>query len=308
MSNSNNGAIIICGPTASGKTNLAHHLALHHNGEIVNADSMQLYKQLPIITACPDNHLRNELPYHLYNFQDVDKELSAAKYVKIAAETIKEISRKNKLPIIVGGSGMYINMLVNGYSLIPNTKDEIRIQARDLHKQIGAEAFFAELGKLDREIVDILNIHDTQRVIRAYEVFKQTGHSILFFQNQDNFKPLEEFDFQIFSLMPERQFLYKTCNERLLKLFANGAIEEVQEMYRHYGDLKTSAMKSLGVSEIISYIKGDITYDKAIELASARTRQYAKRQTTWFKKTLPNTQILEFKNQDEYQKLLGKTL
>lgn len=302
--NNANRAIIICGPTASGKTAFAHQLALQHNGEIVNADSMQIYKQIPIITASPELHLRNEIPYYLYNFLDVDQEFSAASYAEMASSVIKEISQRNKTPIIVGGSGMYINMLVNGYSMIPNIEDKIRINARELHKEIGSEAFFEELRKLDPEITEILNMHDTQRVIRAYEVFKQTGDSILFFQAQDNIKPLIDFDFQILSLVPARKFLYETCNERLVKLFAGGAIEEVKNMYQHFGDLQTSAMKALGVYEIIAYIKGDITYDKAIELASARTRQYAKRQTTWFKKPLPNTQILEFANADEYGQLM----
>ena len=136
-----NKAIIICGPTASGKTDFAHKLALKNNGEIVNADSMQLYKQLPIITASPYQKLKDQLPYHLYNFQDIDQELSAAKYVDMASEVIQTISLKGKLPIIVGGSGMYISMLANGYSVIPEIDGEIRRYARLLHK---------DLGELDR--------------------------------------------------------------------------------------------------------------------------------------------------------------
>ena len=303
MPNNANRAIIVCGPTASSKTAFAHYLALQNKGEIVNADSMQIYKQLPIITASPEEELRNELSYHLYNFQDVDKEFSAAKYAEVASNTIKTIDQKNSLPIIVGGSGMYINMLVNGYSAIPNIQDDIRINARNLYKQIGAEEFFQELKKLDPNIAKILNVADRQRVTRAYEVFKQTGHSILYFQSQDNVKPLPNFDFQIFCLLPERDFLYETCNLRLKKLFKGGAIEEVENMYKYYGDLQTSAMKALGVAEIISYIKGDITLDVAIELASAKTRQYAKRQTTWFNHQLPNKQVIKFGSREEYERI-----
>jgi tRNA dimethylallyltransferase len=304
MPNNAKRAIIICGPTASGKTEFAHQLALKNNGEIVNADSMQLYKQLPIITASPEALLQNELPYHLYNFQDVDKEFSAAKYVNVASKMVNQIAERNKLPVIVGGSGMYINMLVNGYSAMPNIEDNIRTDARNLHTKIGPEAFFQSLKKLDPQITEILNVGDTQRVIRAYEVIIQTGKSILDFQTQNNIMPLPSFSFDIFCLLPERKFLYETCNARLIKLFDNGAIEEVKFLYTHYGKLQTSAMKALGVSEIISYIKGEFTRQKAIELASARTRQYAKRQITWFKNQLPNAHIIEFSNLEEYKLLM----
>ncbi|MDP4709411.1 MAG: tRNA (adenosine(37)-N6)-dimethylallyltransferase MiaA [Rickettsiaceae bacterium] len=304
MSNNAHRAIIICGPTASGKTEFAHQIALKNHGEIVNADSMQLYKQLPIITASPAASLQKELPYHLYNFQNVDKEFSAAKYVNAASKMVTQITERNKLPIIVGGSGMYINMLVNGYSAIPNIEDDIRTEARKLHTKIGADAFFQNLQILDPQITTILNIGDTQRIIRAYEVVVQTGQSILNFQAQDNIMPLPNFSFDIFCLLPERKFLYKTCNTRLIKLFDAGAIEEVKDLYKNYGDLQTSAMKALGVAEIISYIKGNITRQDAIDLASTRTRQYAKRQITWFKNQLPNTKIIKFNNLEEYKLLM----
>ena len=308
MPNHANRAIIICGPTASGKTEFAHKIALKNNGEIVNADSMQLYKQLPIITASPEEYLKNELPYHLYNFQDVDKEFSATKYVIAATKAIKQITQRNKLPVIVGGSGMYINMLINGYSSIPDIEDNIRISARNLHTQIGQEAFFQLLQELDPQITTILNVGDTHRIIRAYEVITQTGKSILHFQAQNNIIPLPNFSFDIFCLLPERKFLYQTCNARLIKLFDNGIIE-VESLYNNYKDLQTSAMKALGVSEIIAYIKGALTRQEAIELASTRTRQYAKRQITWFKNQLPNPHIIEFSSMEEYKLLMkGFTL
>ncbi len=276
-------AIIICGPTASGKTDFAHSFALQNNGEIVNADSMQLYKQLPIITASPSNELKAEIPYHLYNFQDIDQELSAAKYVELASKTITDIDSRGKLPIIVGGSGMYISMLVNGYSQIPNIADKTRQEARDLHKEIGAEEFFKRLNELDPKITLKLNENDTQRVIRAYEVVKQTGKSILSFQAKGNIKPLPDFKFEIEFLNPDRKTLYARCNSRFLQLLEQGAIEEVKSAYKQYGDIKTTGMNALGVPEIISYLNGNITKDKMIELTTARTRQYAKRQVTWFK-------------------------
>ncbi len=298
-----NKAIIICGPTASGKTEYAHKLALQNNGEIVNADSMQLYKQLPIITASPEQKLKDELPYHLYNFQDVDQELSATKYVEVASNTIREITSRNKIPIIVGGSGMYISMLVNGYSAIPNIDEAIRLKARSLRKEIGAELFFEELKKLDPAICQTLNVADSQRTLRAYEVIKQTKKSILEYQKQENYKPLPDFEFEIIFLLPERNFLYDTCNKRLKKLFTTGAIEEVTTAYKNFGEIKTTAMKALGVHEIMEYIKGNISINEAIELASAKTRQYAKRQTTWFRNQIKASQIIEFNSIEQYEEI-----
>lgn len=301
-------AIIICGPTASGKTNFAHRLACKNNGEIVNADSMQLYKQLPIITASPEHKLKDELPYHLYNFQDIDKELSAAKYVTMAADIIQKISANDKLPIIVGGSGMYISMLTNGYSKIPDIEANIRLDARLLHKEAGAESFFAELKKLDPKAAKILNVSDTQRTIRAYEVIKQTDKSILDFQEEENYKPLPDFRFKIILLLPERNFLYETCNQRLKKLFVLGGIDEVELAYKTFGEIQTTAMKALGVHEIIQYIKGKISLGQAIELASTKTRQYAKRQTTWFKNQIKSDQVIEFNSEKQYHKITDDTI
>ena len=303
-----NRAVVICGPTASGKTDFAHKIALENNGQIINADSMQIYKELPIITASPEDHLRSELPYHLYNFQNVDQEFSAAKYAKNSSQVVKSIAAEGMLPVIVGGSGMYINMLVNGYNIMPDIEDEVRNQARDLYQEIGAEAFFRELEKIDPESAKRLNVGDRQRVTRAYEVAKQTGRSILDFQAKEKAKPLENFEFKILFLLPERKFLHFMCNERLKKMFANGAIEEVENMYKKYGEIQTSAAKALGVSEIIAYIKGEISLDQALELASAKTRQYAKRQITWFTHQLPKKEILRFGNVEEYGILQKKNM
>ncbi len=296
-------AVIICGPTASGKTNFAHELARKNNGEIVNADSMQIYQQLPIITASPSQALKQDLPYHLYNFLNIDSEFSAAKYATSSSLAILEISNRGKLPIIVGGSGMYINMLIYGFSSIPDINNEVRSQARALHKELGSDAFFDLLKTTDPEVAKILNVGDTQRVLRAYEVIKQSGKSILYYQAQENILPLPDFDFDVTVLMPERSFLYETCNSRFLALMENGAIEEIQAVHQQYNDLNTTAMKALGVAEIISYIKGEITKEKAIDLALAKTRQYAKRQCTWFNNQIKTKRVVKFSNFAEYASL-----
>ncbi|MBY0533924.1 MAG: tRNA (adenosine(37)-N6)-dimethylallyltransferase MiaA [Rickettsiaceae bacterium] len=301
-------AVIICGPTASGKTNFAHELARKNNGEIINADSMQIYQQLPIITASPSQKLKQDLPYHLYNFLNIDTEFSAAKYATSASRAISEISNRGKLPIIVGGSGMYINMLIYGFSSIPDINNQIRSQARSLHKELGSETFFDLLKTIDPEVAKTLNVGDTQRVLRAYEVIKQSGKSILYYQAQGNLLPLPDFDFDVTVLMPERSFLYETCNNRFLALLEEGAIEEIKAVHQQYNNLNTTAMKALGVSEIISYLKGEITKEKAIALALAKTRQYAKRQCTWFNNQIKEKRVIKFSNFAEYISSTSNTI
>jgi tRNA dimethylallyltransferase len=301
-------AVIICGPTASGKTNFAHEFARKNNGEVVNADSMQIYQQLPIITASPSQELKQDLPYHLYNFLDIDTEFSATKYTNSASLSILEISNRGKLPVIVGGSGMYINMLIYGFSSIPDITNEVRSKARTLHKELGSEVFFNLLKTIDPEVANTLHVGDTQRVIRAYEVIEQCGKSILYYQAQKNTLPLPNFDFYIISLMPERNFLYETCNNRFLTLLNEGAIEEIQSVNQQYPNLNTTAMKALGVQEIIAYTKGEITKQKAIDLATAKTRQYAKRQCTWFNNQIKTKQMLKFSNFAEYTSLINNIL
>ena len=298
-----NKVIVVCGPTASGKTQFAHLLAKKNNGEIVNADSMQLYKSLPIITSSPSLELKNELLYHLYNFLDINSEYSVAKYAQIAAEKIKEISTRKKLPILVGGSGMYINSLIKGFSYIPDIEPEVRAQVRSLQQSLDSNEFFELLKKTDPVIVNVLNAQDSQRVARAYEVFLQTGKSILYYQ-KSNTKLLEGFSFRAILLLPDRQFLYSMCNNRLEQMFKKGLVEEVKSLLNEKCNINALAMKSLGVKEIISYLENRISKDEAMEIAKTRTRQYAKRQVTWFKNQLQEKDIIEFSNCEEYEKIL----
>ncbi|NRB10463.1 MAG: tRNA (adenosine(37)-N6)-dimethylallyltransferase MiaA, partial [Rickettsiaceae bacterium] len=188
--------IIVCGPTASGKTGYAHRLALKLNGEIVNADAMQIYRQFPIITASPSDDLQKELPYHLYNFLDIDQAFSVMKYANLASDKIKEITKRGKLPIIVGGSGMYINALISGYHNIPDISEDIRNKATKLREEMGAAAFFSKLSQLDSIAGKKLNINDSQRVVRAYNVITETGRSIYSWQEEEKTKLLADYEFE----------------------------------------------------------------------------------------------------------------
>ena len=298
-----NKIVVICGPTASGKTQFAHFFAKKHRGEIVNADSMQLYRQLPILTSSPALELKNELPYHLYNFLDVESEYCVAEYAEEAAKKIRDIVSWGGLPVLVGGSGMYISALINGLSCIPDIDPGIRERVRALQKSLSSKDFFQLLMEVDIDAACVLNEQDSQRIARAYEVSLQTGKSILYYQ-KNNTKLLAEFIFEVILLLPSRSFLYSTCDKRLEQMFENGAIEEVRGVISKNQNIKTSAMKSLGVHEIISYLRGDISKEEALDKAKTKTRQYAKRQITWFKNQTKEKTTLEFSNYEEYQRIL----
>lgn len=277
---------MVCGPTASGKTAYAHDLAKKYNGEIVNSDAMQVYKFVPILTASPEQSLREELPYHLYNFLDLHEEFSVIKYLNLSTEVIKEIVHRKKTPIIVGGSGMYINGLLYGYNELPSIEESVRESARLLYDKIGKEEFFAKLKSIDPLAASIIKPNDSQRMLRAYEIMMQCGQSIFRMIQTRRTIPLINFDFKVLYLNPEREILYKNCNERLVRIFQSGAIDEAQNIKPYYASIKGSANKLIGLKELIMYLDNTITLEIAISLAQARTRQYAKRQTTWFNNKL----------------------
>lgn len=299
-----NRAIIICGPTASGKSQFAHVLASKYNGEIVNADSMQIYKQLKIITSSPPQEQKLELKHHLYNFLDIDKHFSAADYANMAQREIESINEKGKIPFIVGGSGMYIDMLLNGYSTIPPIDADVRENVRALYQEVGAAQFFQLLKKVDPEVAKILNANDKQRVQRAYEVISQTGKSILYFQSQGRHRVLKDYQFTTLYIIPKRELLYEMCNKRFKEFVNNGAIDEAKYILDNYPNLDASGAKALGLQELILYLKGQMTIENAIEAASAKTRQYAKRQCTWFSHQLKEKREIIYDNLSQYYKII----
>jgi tRNA dimethylallyltransferase len=295
-------AIIICGPTASGKSDFAHIIAKKYCGEIVNIDSMQVYKQIPVLTASPPDFLKSELPYHLYNFLDIDKEFSVIKYISLAADAISAISQRGNIPIIVGGTGLYINALLLGYNEIPPISKEVQNFSRELHEKIGHAEFASLLRHLDPLAAARFNPNDTQRIVRAFEVFKQTGKSIVSFQENNNIIPLPEFLFQVIFLFPERSFLYQMCNQRLSSMFASGAIEEVLEVRNNFSNI-SSVKKALGLLEIMAYLENKMSLVEAINITQNKTRQYAKRQVTWFKNQIHNKITIEYSSCSEFEAL-----
>jgi tRNA dimethylallyltransferase len=291
-------AVVICGPTASGKTELGHFIAKQLGGQVVNADSMQIYRQIPIITSSPSEVLSTELDYHLYNFIDIADEFSAVQYSKIAADKIRGITASGSLPIIVGGSGLYIRSLVLGYSLIPDISKDVRSYARDLYNNIGQEEFWRKLISRDEIALARLNQGDTQRIIRAFEVIEQTGRSIFSFLD-NNHIPLPEFDFKILFLLPERSFLYKNCEIRTSAIL-NDAIEEISSI-KNAIECSPLASKAVGIPEILDYLNNKIAYSELEAIINLHTRRYAKRQITWFKNQIQDKEIIEYKDSKELQ-------
>lgn len=279
--------LIICGPTASSKSAYAMDLATKIGGAIINADSMQVYREIPIITASPSQEDKAKIPHYLYNHISIREEYSVAKYLAQALQAIEDTIAKSLVPIIVGGTGLYINTLLNGLSAIPDIDPSLRLQVRAEFDQLGKEAFYARLIARDQASVKI-KAGDSQRMMRAYEVLLQTGMPISYYQDAKGVSPLEEYDVSVTMLSPERGFLYKCCDERFVHLVENGGLEEVRRLISPefsselvVGD-GVVLPKALGVAELCSYLNGVISLQEAISLAQTKTRQYAKRQITWF--------------------------
>ncbi len=271
---------LISGPTASGKSHFAIRLAKKINGEIINADSMQVYKELNILTARPDPKKLKNIKHHLYGFQDAKKNFSTGDWLKVVNLKIIEIRKKNKIPIIVGGTGLYFKALINGLVKVPKIPFSFREKIRKLHKKLGQEKFYNELLKLDASCKNKINPKDSQRSIRAYEVKKFTKKSLnQWLQNtKSNF--VEEEFFKIYIDFP-RQYLIEKINFRTDQMIKKGAIKEVENFIKLRIGKDKSAFKAIGISEIKDYLNNKKELDEIKEKISIKTRQYAKRQSTW---------------------------
>ncbi|AAU03967.1 tRNA (adenosine(37)-N6)-dimethylallyltransferase MiaA [Rickettsia typhi] len=300
--------IILCGPTASGKSYLGHELAKAYGCEIINIDSMQVYREIPIITASPIQIYNTGIHYHLYNFLSITEDFSVIKYLKLASEKIREITARGKIPILIGGTGLYINLLVFGYNNIPDISQDVRVQVRNLHNEIGNIELWNKLEKLDPIAATKINHCDTQRLIRAYEVLMHTGKSIFSFHTAQKERILSDFNFKIIFLNPERKFLYKTCDERLDKIFKDKAIDEIALIKKQFTPKEYANLKAVGIKEIIAYLDGNLTLNDALNVAQMRTRQYAKRQVTWFTHQIQDKTILEYSTQEEFEQILRNLL
>lgn len=285
--------IVIMGPTASGKTQFALDVACKIGGEIVNADSIQVYKEIPILSSSPTSEEKSTINHHLYNYVPITEDYSVGRYIEDAIKIIHNISARNIIPILVGGTGMYIKSLCYGMHNLPQITPDIRESARNKFKELGNEKFYQELEKLDPLGASKLHPSNSQRLIRYYEIFIQTGCSITEFYKNTPSKFLENYDVKINILEPDRKTLYERCNARFLKMIEDGALNEVTKLKASYQN-PIGARKAIGFNEISSYLDSEITFEEAIILSQARTRQYAKRQITWCKNQMHDAKHICF--------------
>lgn len=275
--------LAVVGPTASGKTSLGVELAKAYGGEVISADSMQIYKGMDIASAKPTAEEMQGIPHHLIDFLDREITFSAADYVKLANEKIKEVLGRGKLPIIVGGTGLYISSLLDNVKFSEGGSDEAyRTQLYDYAGKNGNEALHAKLADIDREAAESIHPNNLVRVIRALEVFHVTGRTFSELKAESR---LEEspYDSLIIGLdYADRQVLYNRINLRVDEMVGNGLIEEARELWRQ-SDMKTAA-NAIGFKELIPYFENSMTLDECIDKIKQETRRYAKRQLTWFRK------------------------
>ena len=272
--------ILISGPTASGKSNFSVKLAKKINGEIINADSMQVYKELKILSARPNLKDYQKIKHHLYGFHSVKKNFSTGDWLKIAIKKIKEIKKRKKIPIFVGGTGLYFKALTDGLVSIPNIPIRFRNKVRALHKDLGQKKFYQKLIKLDSNSKEKINPTDVQRSIRAYEVKQFTKKSLHdWFQNTKSY--FEKDDFLKIYIDYPREELVQRISKRTEKMIKLGAIQEVKKFVKLKVRKDKSVNKAIGINEIKEYLEERKDMTDVIEKISIKTRQYAKRQSTW---------------------------
>ena len=272
--------ILISGPTASGKSNFSIKLAKKINGEIINADSMQVYKELKILSARPNLKDYQSIKHHLYGFHSVKNNFSTGDWLKNAIKKIKEVRRKKKIPIFVGGTGLYFKALTEGLVSIPNIPIKYRKNIRDLQKKLGQKKFYQKLIKLDPNSKEKINSTDTQRSIRAYEVKQYTEKSLHdWFKNTKSYFEKEDF-YKIYIDYP-REELIQRIGKRTEQMIKIGAINEVKRFVKLKVRNDKSVNKAIGIYEIKEYLEKRNDISDVIQKISIKTRQYAKRQSTW---------------------------
>ena len=272
--------ILISGPTASGKSNFSIKLAKRINGEIINADSMQIYKELKILSARPNTKDYQKIKHHLYGFHSVKKNFSTGDWLKFAIKKINEVRKRKKTPIFVGGTGLYFKALTDGLVSIPNIPIRFRNKIRALHKSLGQKKFYQKLIKLDPKSKDKINPTDTQRSIRAYEVKQFTKKSLKdWFQNTKSYFEKDDF-FKIYIDYP-REELIQRIHKRAEQMIKIGAVNEVKRFLKLKIRKDKSVNKAIGIHEINEYLQKRKDISDVIEKISIKTRQYAKRQSTW---------------------------
>lgn len=275
--------IVICGPTASGKTSLSIELAKKINGEVISSDSMQIYKDMDIGTAKPTKEEMEDIKHYLIDFVPPNERYSVASFKKDAEKAIEEILAKGKVPIVVGGTGLYVNSLIYGIEFNSIEIDEkYRKELDERVEKEGLDTLYEEAKKIDPEAINNISKNDKKRIIRILEIYKQTGKTKTE-QEKESRKNGVKYDYKVFAINMDREILYERINKRVDIMIEQGLIQEVENLIQKYKEFPT-AMQGLGYKEVVQFINGELTKEEMIEKIKQETRRYSKRQITWFKK------------------------
>lgn len=280
-------AVLIAGPTASGKSALALELALVTGGVVINADSMQVYHDLRVITARPTGADEALVPHRLYGHVDAAVNFSAGAWVSDAAKVLEDSASEGRLPIFVGGTGLYFKALTAGLSVVPPIPVEVRDDVRARLERNGVEALHEELARRDPRAAERLNLRDRTRIARALEVIEATGRSLLDWHREGQPPLLPRDSFRAVFLAPERDELYARIDARFDAMLGAGALREIERLAARRLDPLLPAMKAHGVPALIRHLRGELNLEEAASIGRADTRHYAKRQFTWFRHQLP---------------------
>ena len=285
-------AVIICGPTGAGKSSLALNLAEKFKGVIINADSVQIYREIKILSGRPTSDDYRRAPHRLYGIMSIFKPCTLGIWRKMALETIRECELSGRLPIICGGTGLYIKFLLNELSAIPEIPPSIKLEAREKLEDLGNENFRELLSKNDPVSACRIKSGDTNRLLRAWEVLTATNKPLSYWHEQSGETGSQHKFFKV-CLMPERKALYSKCDKRFLDFIEQGAADEARALDSINVSPELPASKTLGLLELIKYTKGELELSDAIAQAQRITRRYAKRQLTWFRHQLDEDFLIQ---------------
>ena len=295
--------LIIAGPTASGKSSLAIAAAKAFGGVIINSDSMQVYRDIPVIAATPSEDEKLQAEHRLYELYDCSKRGNVVDWLNLCVAEIKELWSSNRLPIVVGGTGMYIDALLNGVTPIPEVPENTRNRLRQELADSGLAVMYEKLLQADPEIGAKLNRNDKTRIMRALEIYDFTGVKVSEWYKIPLIKRIPEADFLTVKIMPSLAEIEANCRQRLDDMvYKFGALAEIESLLQKNLDPSLPAMKALGVPELSRFVRGEISLEAALEEAKLHTRQYAKRQRTWLNNKLKADIVFTaaYKGQEEY--------
>jgi tRNA dimethylallyltransferase len=298
--------ILISGPTASGKSIFAIKVAKKINGEIINADSMQVYKQLKILTARPNKEEQKNITHHMYGVIDLNKKFSTGQWLKAVIKKIKEIRKRKKIPILVGGTGLYFQSLISGLVKIPEIPLKFRNRIRSIQKKEGQQKFYKKLLKIDPMAKDKFDSNDTQRTIRAFEIKLFTKISMYEWLSKTKSQFKDE-EFLKLYIDFKREDLIKRISLRSIRMMKEGAIREVKKFIKSKIKKDLSVNRVIGIDELTQYLEEKINLDEAQELISIKTRQYAKRQATWARSRMAAWKKINPTKTNDFIKKLKKT-